>query len=138
MNDYRGTKAAQRALFWLARYNLDQKNYADAQKYFEQFLQEVKDNKFQRAAALAGLAVVLEDQSDFTSAAQKYVAAAEEYPDGPEAAEYRFGALRNFLAAGDEASAWAQLDIIKSQFPTSPIRNQAVELLAEKSSQQGT
>ncbi|RME19272.1 MAG: hypothetical protein D6800_14475 [Candidatus Zixiibacteriota bacterium] len=138
ISDYQGTKAAERALFWLAKYDLDKKNYADAQKYFEQFLKEVKGDKFRRAAALAGIAVALEDQSKFADAARKYVEAAEEYPDGPEAADYRYEAMRNFLTAGDETSARAQLDIIESQFSDSPVRNQAVELFAEKSSQQGT
>ena len=138
LDRYEGTAAARQGRLFLARINYEQKNYAEAQRYFEEFLARVKDDPLNRAAALGGLGAVLENQGEYAAAAEKYAQAADEDPQGPLAPEYRYDAMRNYLAAGDIENARRQRDIIESEFKQTPIYSRAVELFAEESARTGS
>lgn len=127
-----GTPAGRQARLMLANLQLESRNYPEAQKQYEQFLSQTGSPKLQRAAALSGIACVLENQGQHAEAAQKYLAAADEDNDGAIAPEQMANAIRAFQAAGDEAKAKELLDRMVATYPQSAATARAIRLMAEK------
>jgi TolA-binding protein len=132
IDEYASDDAASRATFMLGKLNLESRNFAEAIRYFDQYLANYPNDLFVRAAALAGLGTAYENQADFANAALKYTAAADEYPDGPMADDYRLGAIRAMLAGGQNDAAEAQLSILQKDFAQSDVTKQATLLAAER------
>lgn len=129
---YDGTSAAEQATFLLGRFNFDQKNFSEAQRYYQLYADSYKDNPLKRSAAIAGIAAILENRGDNALAAQKYDEAVSAYPGGPEAGDFQLGAMRNYLAIGDIESARARLESIEASFPNTPVAGRAIMMYAEK------
>ena len=132
LGKYDGSSAAERATFLLGRYNFDQKNYTESERFYELYAKNYKDRPLKRAAAIAGIAAILENKGDNSAAAAKFDEAVSAYPDGPESGDFQLGALRNYLAVGDHASAQARLKSIEESFPNTPVANRATMIFAEK------
>lgn len=132
LEEYDGTSAAERATFLLGRYNFNQKNFAESKRFYELYAKNYKDHPLKRAAAIAGIAAIFENTGDNEASAAKYDEAFSAYPDGPEAGDFQLGALRNYLAVGDQISAKARLDSIVELFPNTPVANRATMIFAEK------
>jgi TolA-binding protein len=133
VEEYGSQPVAEEALFLLGKINYESRNYPEAMRYFEMYVSKYKENKLNRAAAVAGIASCLESQGQFAQAAEKFVAAYEEYPEGPLTGDYQVAAMRNFLEVGDTASARARLELIKEQFEGTGLERRAVRLFNEKS-----
>jgi len=130
--DYGSHTVAEEARFLLGSVNFEMRNYAEATRYWEEFLAKHKANKLRRAAALAGVASCLENQGDNAAAAAKYDEALQEFPSGPLNAYYHESAMRNFLLAGDIDSARQQLDELKELVPDTDLYRRAARSFAEK------
>jgi len=126
-------EVAERAIFMLGNINYEIRNYPEAVRYYEQYLSKYLDNKLYRSAALAGIASCLESQSKFREAAEKFVAAYDEYPDGPLVGDYQMSAMRNFLEVGEIDRAKTHLEIIKEKFGGTNLSKRAIRLFSEKS-----
>lgn len=126
--------AVEQATFMLGKLNLESRNYAEARKNFELYLSKYSGNKLLRAASIAGLAGCLEGEEKYGEAAAKYLSAVNEYPGGPQEAEFQTAAMRDYLSAGDRANAQARLDEIRKNFKGTDKVYRAELLFAEKTS----
>ncbi|MFQ5499098.1 MAG: tol-pal system YbgF family protein [Candidatus Zixiibacteriota bacterium] len=124
---------AQHATFLLGKINFESRNYAEAIRYYQLYLDKFHDNLHERAAVHAGIAASEENQGNYQQAAEEFVAACDEYPDGPQLGDYAYGAMRNFLLVGDAAQAEQHLDVIKDKFRGTDLEIRAERLFSEKS-----
>jgi outer membrane protein assembly factor BamD (BamD/ComL family) len=121
----------KQATFLLGNIHYSQKQYDEARRYWETYLAKYKKETLYRAAALAGIAACYENQAQFSEAADYFLKAVEEYPDGPMAADYHLGAMRNYLELGQTDQAKQQLEVIQEDFGDGEIARQAELLFAE-------
>ncbi|MFH1687823.1 MAG: tetratricopeptide repeat protein [bacterium] len=125
VDDYGDQEVAQQATFLLGKLNRTNRNYPEAQRFYELYLSKYAHDKTMRAACYAGIASCLEDQNQAAEAADKFDAAYREFPDGPLAGDYLNGAMRNHLSAGNIEAARANLDLIKEQFDGTNLASRA-------------
>ncbi len=133
LTKYSGTGHAEQATFMLGKINLETRNYEESKLYFEMFLEKYENNPLNRAAAMAGLGVVLENQGKYAEAAEMFANAASEYPESALLPELHFGAMRNYLLAGQKDKAKEHFDIINEKFQGTDMTNNAARLFFEKS-----
>lgn len=133
LTKYSGTGYAEQATFMLGKINLETRNYEEAKLYFEMFLEKYKKNPLNRAASMAGLGVVLENQGKYDEAAEIFAKAATEYPESALLPELHFGAMRNYLLAGQKDKAKVHFDVINEKFQGTDMANNAARLFFEKS-----
>jgi TolA-binding protein len=134
VDDYSSSQPAEQATFLLGKLNYTTRNYQEATRYFEMYLNKYRDNKMSRAASQAGIASCHEEQAAYAEAADRFQRAFDEYPDGPLGGDYLSGALRNNLKIGEVEKATANLDTIKVRFEGSELVDRAIRSLAEYSS----
>ena len=132
VDEYGSEDVAEHATFMLGVINYESRNYPEAIRYYEMYLSKYPDKKLNRAAAHAGIASSFENQGQYREAAERYVSACNEYPDGPLAGDYHFSAMRNLLEVGDIDQAQVHLDIIKKEYEGTELVNRAVRLFSEK------
>jgi TolA-binding protein len=132
VDEYAGEEVAEQATFMLGVINYESRNYPEAIRFYEMYLSKYRDDKLNRAAALAGVASCLENQGQYREAAEKFVAAGDEYPGGPLAGDYHFSAMRDFLEVGDTTQAQVHLDAIQKEYEGTELDNRAVRLFSEK------
>ncbi len=133
VDDYGSQDVAQQATFILGKLNLEVRNYGESVRFFEMYLSKYRSNKLDRAAAQAGLGACLENQGEVDKAREKYLAAYNEYKDGPLASDYEMSVLRLALKSGDIAAADARLESIKENYEGSELVNAAVRMYYELS-----
>ena len=133
LEDYGSHEVAEPAAFLLGRTYFQMNNWSEAIAAWENYLAKYKKNPMNRAAALAGIGAVNENQGTYATAAQKYIEAVEEFPEGPLVAEYRYGGMRAYLADGQEDQAREQLELIEEAAPeNSEIYRRAARYFASK------
>jgi len=132
MDEYGGTMAARTATYYLGNLYLSSRNFEDAIATFRKYLDKHDDNTMERAAAYGGMAAAYEGQADFVKAAEYYIKAVNESPDGPLEADYRYGAVRNYVQTGDMEAAKAQVDTLKEKLGGTDSAKRAERLYAEK------
>jgi len=132
IDDFGSEKVAEQATYMLGKANYDARNYPEAIRYFEMYLSKYKDNKLDRAASLAGIASSQENQGEYGIAADGFVKAYQEYPDGPIANDYLASAVRDFSEAGQVDQAREYLDLLKKEFPAGEPTRRARRVFAEK------
>ena len=133
VEEYGGDEVTEYAVFLLGNINYEIRNYPEAIRYFELYLSKYRQSPFNRAAALAGIASSLENQGQYREAAEKFVAAYDEYPTGPMIGDYQMSAMRNFLEAGEIDQAETYLELITNEFDDTDLADRAVRLFSEKS-----
>jgi TolA-binding protein len=133
LEKYGGTDFAPRAAFMLGNLNLDTRNYTEAVRYYQMYLDDFSGTELNRAASYAGIAAAQEDQAQYAEAAANFLKAIEVLPGGPLEPDYELGAIRNYLAAGNPESAKAQLAVLEEKYAKSDWANRAALMIAEKS-----
>lgn len=132
LDDFGTSDLAGKATFMLGKLNLESKSYAEAITYFEAFLTKYKEDKLRRTSSLAGLATVYENQGQFQQAAEKFVAAYDEFPESPLNGDYLKRAMVNFLQTGSNEQAKEILDRIEEKFPGTDLLIKAQIAYSEK------
>lgn len=133
VEEYGGDEVTEYAVFLLGNINYEIRNYPEAIRYFELYLLKYRQSRFNRAASLAGIASSLENQGQYREAAEKFVAAYNEYPNGPMIGDYQVSAMRNFLEVGEVDQAKTYLELITNEFDDTDLADRAVRLFSEKS-----
>jgi len=133
VEEYGGDEVVEQAILLLGNINYEIRNYPEAIRYFELYLSKYRKSRFNRAAALAGIASSLENQGQYREAAEKFVAAYNEYPNGPLIGDYQISAMRNFLEGGEVDQAKTYLELITNEFDDTDLADRAVRLFSEKS-----
>lgn len=126
-----GSLFAEQAMFLLGKLNLESKNYNEANRYFEMFLDKYPDNSQYCAASKAGIATSLENQGQYSEAAAEFSAAYDLDPNGPMNGDYQYAAMRNYLLAGDSENALVHLNKIKELFSGTDFVNRATRFYIE-------
>jgi TolA-binding protein len=132
VQEYGGTEIAANAAFVLGNLNLENRSYDEAIRYYRMYLDEFTGTPLNRAAALAGIATVAEDQGKFAEAAAGFVQAAEAKVDGALRPDYELGAIRNYLADGKIDQAETRLAILKDKYAGTDWTTRAIRLITEK------
>jgi len=133
IEDYPGSEAADRATFVLAKLNYESRNYPEALRYYEKYVNEYAGNELRRAAAMGGIAACYENQGNYVEAGRRFIVAVEEYPDSPLEGDFRLAAMRNFLLSGEIGPARVQFETITEKFADTELANKAIKLFNEKS-----
>jgi len=132
VDDYSGAEAAEQATFLLGKVNYRIRNYDEAIRFYEMYVDQYRDDVLTRAAAWAGLGACYEDQGDYSEAAENYRRAFDEYPDGPLGGDYLNSAMRNYLEIGETEKARSGLDTIKARFEGTELARRAMRKFVEK------
>ena len=132
LDDFGGSNFAEKATFMLGKLNLESKNYAEATTYFESYLAKYKKDKLHRTSSLAGLGTISENQGQYQQAADRFVAAYDEYPESPLNGDYLNRALINFMQSGNNEKAKEILDRIEDKFSGTDLLNKAQIAYREK------
>jgi TolA-binding protein len=133
LNKYGSSSFAEQATFLLGKINLETRNYEEAKLHFNSYLDKYKNDQLNRSAAMAGLAVAMENQGQYADAAAQFEKAAVEYPESALLPELHLGAMRNYLMAGQIEKAREHFDIISEKFEGTETVNNAARLFYEKS-----
>lgn len=132
LTKYGSTSFAEQATFMLAKLNLETRNYAEAKLYFEMYLEKYKKDPLQRAAAMSGLGVTLENQGQYAEAAEHFEKAIADFPESALIVVLHLGALRNELMSGQPEKAKTHLDAINEKAPNTDMATEAARLYYEK------
>lgn len=133
INNYGGTRSAEQATFMLGKVNLQTRNYPEAIRYFEMYLQKYPKNLLNRASSYAGLGTAMENQGNFQEAAEVFEKGTLELPESPLQQSLRFGAMRNYLKVDNVEKARPHFEYITERFGGSETANRAARLFYEKS-----
>jgi tetratricopeptide (TPR) repeat protein len=126
-----GGDVAQKATFMLGKINYQTRNYQQAIEWWQEYASKYRKDKFNLAAALAGIAACHEDQARHGEAATKFEEAYEAFPEGPLAGDYLLGAMRNHLLQDQADAAYAKLEVIQEDFQGTTIAQDATRLFYE-------
>ncbi len=126
-----GGDVAQKAMFMLGKVSYQTRNYQQAIDWWQKYASKYRKDKFYLSAALAGIAACHEDQARFNEAAAKFEEAYQAFPDGPLAADYLLGAMRNYLLDGQAGRAYAKLEIISQEHRGTTVAQDATRLFYE-------
>ncbi len=132
LEDYGMSDVAASATFLLGNLNLSTRNYVEASRYYQAYLDDFGGNLLNRAAAYSGMAAAQENQGQYSEAAATLMLAIGEYPGGPLEPDYELGAIRNYLAGGNIESAEARLAILEENYAGTEWAKQASRLIGEK------
>ncbi len=133
VENYGGTKAGKKGLYYLANTHYISKNFDKAEEYFRKFLGESSDLDL-TVSALAGVAACQEEREDFSVAAETYKEAADKYEDGFMAPQNLYNSARCFSLSGQTQEAAGMLTKLIEKYSGSQIKNEAEILLAELNS----
>ena len=133
LTKYGSTPFAEQATFMLAKINLETRNYAESKLYFDMYLEKYKKDPLNRAAALSGLGITLENQGQYAEASEQFEKAIAEFPESALIVELHLGAMRNELMSGQSEKAKVHLDAINEKAPNTDIAANAARLFYEKS-----
>ena len=132
IENYGKDDVAEESTYLLGKLNFMDRNYPEATRHYEMYLSKYKGNLLNRAACLAGIAASHENQGEYAQAASRFLEAAEEYPTGPLAGDYQFGALRNLIESGDIAGARERLEFLQEELDGTEWSVRGVRLFHEK------
>lgn len=130
--DFSSSKSAEQAVFQLANIHYENKNYPEATRFFEMYLNKYKDNKLFRSSSISGIASCMENQGNFAEAASKFQEAYNEFSESPSAGIYLESAMRNYLEVNDVENATIQLDKIKEDYSSTVLEINSIRLYTEK------
>jgi len=129
---YDGTDSSDEAKFLLANASYQTGNYVDAEKYFNEYLDD-GDDELLKSSALAGVAACLERQENYEGAAKLFEQAANKYEDSFLAPENLLNSARCYSLSGKEDMARKLLQKLLDKYPDSNLKQDVEILLAELS-----
>ena len=132
VNNYGGTKSAEQATFMLGKVNLQTRNYSEAIRFFEMYLQKYSKNLLNRASSYTGLGTAMENQGNFLEAAEAFEKGTMELSESPLQQSLRFGAMRNYLKVDNVEKARPHFEYITENFEGTETANRAARLFYEK------
>ncbi len=118
---YKGTAETGKGYIFLANRIYAQGKYAEAENYYNTYLNDFGDVEMLVYAASNGLAACLEAQGHLQKAAEKYREYAQKHPNKMEAATALYEASRCYSLNGQIDLQLEMLGKITRDFPKSPI-----------------
>lgn len=130
VSEYDGTQSAGLATIYLANAYMLTKDYVNAEKYYQRYLDDGDDPILEVSAAF-GLAATYEERNEFAKAAKGYDEAAHDYDDSYRAPQLLMSAARCYKQAGQAESARRTLQQLIDKYPKSNLVEEAKLLMAE-------
>lgn len=127
---FSGTRAAGKAVFYLAKEALDSKKYEEAEAGFKRYIGKYHSDAFMTAAAMAGVAACMEDSQRFQEGYTWYEKAYKKAPKSFEAPFYLKDAARCATLAGQKETARRMYQKIVDEFEQSSVSQEAEFFLA--------
>ncbi|MDZ7268280.1 MAG: tetratricopeptide repeat protein [candidate division KSB1 bacterium] len=131
VNNYDGTPSAAVGTVYLANAFLQKKAYADAEKYFRQYLDDYGDDAILRIIAAAGIAATYDERGDFAKAGELYEKAARDHRDSYRAPELYMKAARCYYLGQKSTEAARVLALLLKEYPEAKQVEEARLLQAE-------
>lgn len=131
LNDYGSSKSAGLATIYLANAYMQAKDYANAEKYYQKYLDDVDSDPILSVSAAFGLAASYEDRGDFAKAAKLYEETAQKYDDSYRAPQFLMSAARCYKQAGQAEGVRRTLQRLIDKYPKSALVEEAKLLMAE-------
>lgn len=131
VDNYDGTKSAGLGTIYLAQAYIKMKDYVNAEKAFESYLDDYDDDRLLSGTAAAGIAATYDERKEYGKAAGLYEKAAGSYPDLMHAPTWLMDAARCFSLAGNQQRAKQTLNKILEKYPKTAILDDAKSYLAE-------
>jgi TolA-binding protein len=131
VSNYSGTKSAGLATIYLANAYMQTKDYANAETYYQKYLDDDDSDPILSMAAAAGLAATHEERGNYAQAAKFYEDAANEHDNSYKAPQLLMNAGRCFKLAGEPAGARRVLQKLIDKYQKSDLVDEAKLLLAE-------
>ena len=107
-----------KAAYLLGLVNYEQKNYAEAQSYFEKAY-ELNSKIYLAPVSLINAASCAEDQGNTAKALELYNQVSSDYPESGVAAKALFNAARIYLQQGNTQLAQASFAQVATSYPNS-------------------
>jgi outer membrane protein assembly factor BamD (BamD/ComL family) len=131
VNQYGSTKSAEQATFLLASAYYYAKDYAQAQSFFEKYLDKYKKDPIVSASAQAGIADCHMQRGNYLLAGDSFVKAASLNPNNFLSPQYLLQAAGAYLKADQKEKAKELLNKLMKEFPDSKEGKQAKMQLTE-------
>ena len=126
---YSGTKAAGTAVFYVANAYFALRDYPQAEKYYQIYVDDYSQNALISASSLAGIAACWESQQEYEKAAGQYEKAWRKYPDVFTAPYNLKDAGRCYALAGNREKAKQMYEHAMERYAESAVI-QEVEFLS--------
>ncbi len=131
VNNYSGTPSAGVGTVYLANAFFQKKSYAEAEKYYRQYLDDYGDDPILRIAAAAGVAATYDERGDFAKAGELYEKAAKDHRDSFRAPELYMQAARCYHLSKKSTEAARVLALLLKEYPEAKQVEEAKLLQAE-------
>jgi tetratricopeptide (TPR) repeat protein len=131
VSEYGGTKSSGMATIYLANAYMQTRDYANAEKYYQRYLDDGGDDPILGVSAAFGVAATYEERGDFAKAAKLYDEAANDYDDSYRAPQLLMNAARCYKQANQVEPARRALQKLINKYPKSNLVEDAKLLLAE-------
>jgi TolA-binding protein len=131
LDRFRGTWSYSDATFLAADAHFNAGDYDSAMVFFQSYLDQRKRRETFTVSAKVGVAQCLEQMDRYKDAAESYLKAQREHPEGPLAPDALFGAARCYAMAGDLRQAEISYKDLIERYPKSRQANLAKMPLLE-------
>jgi outer membrane protein assembly factor BamD (BamD/ComL family) len=128
---YGSSKMAGQATYYLASAYYYARDYAQAETWFQKYLDQYGKDVLLASSAQAGIADCHMQTGDYSHAGDEFLKAISMYPSGFMAPQYLMEAASAFAQAGRKDQAKEALDRVISDYPDSREARQAKMKLAE-------
>jgi len=125
---YSGTRAAGRAVFYLANSYFFMNDFSNAEKYYRLYVDQYDKKDLFYASSLAGIGACLESNNQYSQAAVMYEQAGKENADSFKTPFYLRDAGRCFVLAGEKEKGKEIYKYIIDNYPTSDVKQEVMFL----------
>ncbi|MCP4404820.1 MAG: tetratricopeptide repeat protein, partial [bacterium] len=127
LDEFSGTRSAERAIFFLGGLEYERENYTQAREYFSQYLKKYAQGKF-ALNAKESLAYIVEQDGDYQKAIEGFKAL-EKSVNESRKAEVQLAIARNYRSLDRKEEAMKIYQEIVDSSTTVSVKNQAREAL---------
>jgi len=131
VSDFGGTKSGNMATIYLANAYMQTKDYVNAEKYYQKYLDDGEDDQILKVSAAAGVAATQEERGEFANAARLYEEAANDHDESYRAPQLLLLAARSYKQANQAEAARRVLQKLIDKYPKSNLVEDAKMLMAE-------
>lgn len=131
VSQYNGTESADMATLYLANAYMQTKDFANAEKYYRNYIEKKGKEPILGVAAAAGLAATQEERGNYAEAAKMYESTANDFDKSYRAPELLMRAGLCFKLAGDSNGVHRVLQKLIDKYPKSGLVEDAKMLRAE-------
>lgn len=131
VSEHGGSKSAGTAMIYLANAYMQTKDYVNAEKYYQRYLDDGDNDPILSVSAAFGVAAAQEERGELAKAAKLYEEGASDYPESYRAPQLLLHAARCYKQANQPEAARRVLQKIIDKYPKSNFLEDAKLLLAE-------